>query len=370
MSALPDAIHRRLARDGRAEDPSPDAIARLVRQAEPLLGEVEVARTAAAVAARLVGLGPIDDLLRDAATTDVLVNGPGPVWVERAGSLEPTDVVLDPAEVDLLVQRIVAPLGRRADPVHALVDARLPDGSRVHVAMPPVAVDGPYLAIRRFGARTVAVEEFAEPEVAALLRDLVERRANLVVSGATGSGKTTLLNALAAGLPAGLRVVTVEEAAELRLATRHVVRLETRPEREGVPEVSARDLVRHALRMRPDRIVLGEVRGEEAFDLLAALGTGHDGSMSTVHADDAAHALVRLTTLVLLAGTGLPHAAAQQQVRDAIDVVVHVARLGEARRVVEVLEVRRPPAGGSAVLVELVRGGRVRARPDVDRRPR
>ena len=255
MSGLSEAIHRQLALEGGSADHRPTTIADHVRQADPLLGEDQVARTVEAVASRLAGLGPLEPLVHQPGVTDVLVNGPGPVWVERYGRLEATTVVLDRPAIDLLVQRIVAPLGRRADPVHALVDARLPDGTRVHVAVPPIAVDGPYLALRRFGATAVDVEAMAGTEVAALLGDLVERRANLVVSGATGSGKTTLLNALAGRLPAGVRVVTVEEVAELRLAADHVVRLEARPAAEGVPEVSLRDLVRHALRMRPDRLV-------------------------------------------------------------------------------------------------------------------
>lgn len=369
MSALSDAIHRRLALEADGAAPGAGAIAELVRRSDPLLSEAEVARTVDAVAARLVGFGPIDDLLRAAGVTDVMVNGPGPVWVERDGQLEETDVILDREEVDLLVQRIVAPLGRRADPVHALVDARLPDGSRVHVAVPPIAVDGPYVAVRRFAARPIDLDAVAGDEVAELLRDLVRRRANVVVSGATGSGKTTLLNALGRELPEAVRVVTVEEAAELRLATDHVVRLEARPRAEGVDEVTVRDLVRHALRMRPDRIVIGEIRGPEAFDLLAALGTGHDGSLSTVHANSAAHALDRLAALVLLAGTGLGHAVVEQQVADAVDVVVHVGRVDGRRCLREVLEVRGTQPGGGFDVASLARADRVLAAPTVDRRP-
>ena len=363
MSTVDDAIHRRLAVAGSAA-PGPGEIAELVRRADPLRPEAEVARSAEAIAARLVGLGAIEPLLREPGVTDVLVNGSGPVWVERDGRLEPTDVCLDVDEAALLVQRIVAPLGRRADPVHALVDGRLADGSRVHVVVPPIAVDGPCIAIRRFSVLPIALEETAGPEVAALLRAAVADRANLVVSGSTGSGKTTLLNALGGDLEPGERVVTVEEAAELRLAGDHVVRLEARPASvEGAPEVTVRDLVRAALRMRPDRIVVGEVRGAEAFDLLSALSTGHHGSMSTVHADTAEDAAHRLATLALLAGTGLPHDALEHQVARAVDVVVHVERDGARRRVGEVVEVRGRASGGGFEVVPLARAGRVLGTP-------
>ncbi|MFN8017036.1 MAG: ATPase, T2SS/T4P/T4SS family [Acidimicrobiales bacterium] len=289
----------------------------------------------AGIRARLAGLGPIEPLLADPQVTDVLVNGPGPVWVERSGRLEQTAVVLDRPAVDLLVERVVGPLGRRADPAHPFVDGRLADGSRVHVVVPPLAVDGPCVTIRRFGVRPVPLEQIAGPRFTSELIEAVRHRANVVVSGGTGSGKTTLLNALAAHLPAGERVVTVEDAAELRLGSDHVVRLEARPASEGLAEVPIRELVRNALRMRPDRLVIGEVRGGEAVDLLAAMNTGHDGSLSTVHANSAADALVRLEGLVLMAGVGVPVEAVRAQLRAAVDLVVHVARRPDGSRGVD-----------------------------------
>ncbi|MCB0960746.1 MAG: CpaF family protein [Acidimicrobiales bacterium] len=359
MSALEHDLHRALATDVDGPAPDDERIAELIRAADPLRSAAEVARSVAAVRAQLDGLGPLEPLLREPGVTDVMVNGPGPVWVERGGRLERSDVVLTGSQVALLVERIVAPLGRRADPVHALVDGRLPDGSRVHVAMPPLAVDGPCITIRRFAVEPFALEDLAAPEVARLLRAAVGDRANVVVSGATGSGKTTLLNALAGEVPPGERIVTVEDAAELRLGAAHVVRLEARAgSSDGAPEVTIRDLVRNALRMRPDRLVVGEVRGAEAFDLLAALSTGHDGSLSTVHANGAQDALRRLETLVLMAGVGMPAHAVREQLAGAIDLIVHLGRDGAGRRgVVEVVEVV-VAADGTGASVRTLADGR------------
>jgi pilus assembly protein CpaF len=250
-----------------------------------------------------------------------------------------------------LVEQVVAPLGRRVDPASPVVDARLADGSRVHVVVPPLAVDGPCVTIRRFAARAVALEDMAPPGTAALLRWAVKARANLVVSGGTGSGKTTLLNALGREVAAGERIVTVEDAAELRLPSDHVVRLESRPaSAEGTGEVSCRELLRNALRMRPDRLVVGEVRGAEAFDLLQAMNTGHDGSLSTVHANGAAEAIGRLETLALLAGVGLTQETVRDHLAVALDLVVHVSRGADGtRRVTEVIEVPGPAAGRGSV---------------------
>ena len=340
MSRMEDRIHRDLAR--AAEDGLPDAagIAARVRDADPLRSADRVARSVSTILAHLDGLGPLEPLLRDPLVTDVMVNGPGPIWVERSGRLIETPVAVDRAQIDLLVERIVAPLGRRADPVHALVDGRLADGSRVHVVVPPLAVDGPCITIRRFSVRPISLEEIASAPVAALLGWAVAVRCNVVVSGATGSGKTTLLNALAAHVPPGERIITVEDAAELRLDAPHVVRLESRPSSaDGADEITIRDLVRNALRMRPDRLIVGEVRGPEALDLLSAMNTGHDGSLSTVHANGALDALHRLETLVLMAGVGLPAAAVANQLASAVDLLVHLERgPGGARRVVEVAE--------------------------------
>ena len=323
------------------------ALAGLVRSEAPLLATEEVARVVARVRARIGGLGPLEPLLADPAVTDVLVNGPGPVWVERAGKVVPGGVTLDRAAIDLLVERVVAPLGLRADRANPIIDARLPDGSRVHVVLPPLAIDGPTVTIRRFGAATVPLAAFCGPEVAALLVEAVSAGFNLVVSGGTGAGKTTLLNALCRYLPAGERVITVEDAAELRLPSDHVVRLETRPATpDGLAAVTVRDLVRAALRMRPDRIVVGEVRGAEALDMVQAMNTGHGGCLSTCHANGPTDALRRIETMALLGDTGVPLAAVRPQMAGAIDMVVHVARTGDGRRkVVAVAEVATDEAG-------------------------
>jgi pilus assembly protein CpaF len=330
------------------------AIAELVLRADPLCPPGRLEAIGVAVRARLHGLGSLEPLLADPAVTDVMVNGPGPVWVDRGGVVAPSGVVVQRAELEHLVERIVAPLGRRADPRHAVVEGRLADGSRVHVVMPPVAVDGPCLTIRRFGARRVALAELAAPPVAGLLAWAVRARLNVIVSGATSTGKTTLLNALCAEIPSGERIVTIEDAAELRLAADHVVRLEARPSSpDGAPAVTARDLVRSALRMRPDRLIVGEVRGAEALEMVAAMSTGHDGSLSTVHANDATDAIRRLETLVLQAGVGLPLDAVRARLGSAVDLVVHLVRGRDgARRVAEVVEVAG--AGPGAVATRTV----------------
>jgi pilus assembly protein CpaF len=295
-----------------------------------------------------VGLGPLEVLLADPAVEEVMVNGVDRVYVERRGVLEATDVRFE-SEEDLrnAIERILAPLGRRVDELSPMVDARLGDGSRVNVVIPPLAIDGPALSIRRFGATRPDPDGLVElgtitPQQRQLLDAAVAGRRSILVSGGTGSGKTTLLNALSSFISLGERVVTIEDAAELRLQQPHVVRLESRPAGvEGRGEVTIRDLLRNALRMRPDRIVIGEVRGVEALDLLTALNTGHDGALSTVHANSPADALRRIETLVLMAGVGLPHAAVAEQVRGGIDLVVHIERRRDgARRVTEIAEVR------------------------------
>jgi pilus assembly protein CpaF len=371
MSAVEEQIHRALVRAAAARLPGPEEIATLVREADPLRRPEQVARSVDAILAQLDGLGVLEPLLRDPDVTDVMVNGPGPVWVERRGRLLETPVVLDRAQIDLLVERIVAPLGRRADPVHALVDGRLADGSRVHVVVPPLAVDGPCITIRRFSVRPIELDELAAPPIASLLRWAVRARCNVVVSGATGSGKTTLLNALAADVPVGERIITVEDAAELRLDAPHVVRLESRPpSSDGAGEVTIRDLVRNALRMRPDRLLVGEVRGPEALDLLTAMNTGHDGSLSTVHANGVADAVRRLETLVLMAGVGLPAAAVREQLGSAIDLIAHLERSGDgARRVVEVAEIDLDGDGRPNVRVVAHGDRMVAARRVPGRRP-
>jgi pilus assembly protein CpaF len=266
-----------------------------------------------------------------------MLNGPGRAYVEREGRVEPVALRLDAERIVRIVERVVAPLGLRLDRASPMVDARLPDGSRLHAVIPPLAVDGPYVTIRRFTARALPLEAFGlHDAVAAFLRWCVDAGWNVLVAGGTSAGKTTLLNALSAAIPRRERIVTIEETAELRLAQPHIVRLEARPPNaEGAGGVSVRDLVRTALRMRPDRLVVGEVRGGEALDMLQALNTGHDGSMSTIHANGAADALSRLETLVLLADAGLPLAAVRAQAVASVDAVVFVARRPNGTRRVE-----------------------------------
>jgi pilus assembly protein CpaF len=294
-----------------------------------------------------VGLGPLEVLLADPAVEEVMVNGPDRVYVERRGLLEATDVSFESEEeLRNTIERILAPLGRRVDELSPMVDARLADGSRVNVVIPPLAIDGPSLSIRRFGADRPGPEELVAlgtltPEQRDRLAAAVEARRSVLVSGGTGSGKTILLNALSGFVGAAERVVTIEDAAELRLRQPHVVRLESRPAGvDGRGQVTIRDLLRNALRMRPDRIVIGEVRGVEALDLLTALNTGHEGALSTIHANSPGDALRRLETLVLMAGVGLPHEAVAEQVRRGIDLVVHLQRGADgSRKVTEIAEV-------------------------------
>ena len=340
-AALVDAVHRRVV-DTMEQIPVPAVdIAAIVRALAPLTPTDVVDDVVARVAARVHGLGPVEPLLADPSVSEVMINGPGPVWVERGGVVSRSEVALDRAAVDLVIERIVSPLGRRVDQLTPCVDGRLPDGSRVHVAVPPVAVDGPYVTIRRFVVPDVTLDMFASPPVVALLEELVDRGANAVVSGGTGAGKTTLLNALAGRVSPQHRVITIEDAAELKLEHPHVVRLEARPEsREGGGAVTIRDLVRNALRMRPDRMVVGEVRGPEALDLLHALNTGHGGCLSTLHANGPVDALRRLAALAAATDERLGVEAVRDHVASAIDAIVHVGRVaGGARRVSAVAEV-------------------------------
>ena len=359
LNVLADQVHQRLVRGELGGVPSAEQVRRLVAEAAPLLDDTSAARAASLVMARVVGLGALEPLLSDPSTTDVMVNGGGRVWIDRAGELTLTEVTIDEPTVLHLIERVLAPLGRHVDRANPIVDARLPDGSRVHAVVRPLSVDGPCLTIRRFGARPVTLVEVASSGTAELLDWAVRARANVVVSGGAGAGKTTLLNALAASIPAGERVVTIEDAAELRLPGDHVVRLEARPaSSEGAGEVRIRDLVRAALRMRPDRIVVGEVRAGEALDMLQAMNTGHEGSLSTCHANGPGEALSRLETMVLMGDVDLPHAAVREQVVSAVDLVVHIARQPHGRRgVVAVAE----PAGVDV-------DGRVRIRALADAR--
>ena len=317
------------------------AARRLVVDEAPLEGD----GVAIAAVDAILGLGPLERLLRDPLVTDVLVNGPSSVWVERSGTMSLTPVVFaDDAAVVASVERVLAPLGLRIDRASPTVDARLADGSRLHAVIPPVAVDGPIVAVRRFTKAVRTLDELVESgsatlEVADMLRKAVVDRENLVISGGTGAGKTTLLNVLSTEIPGRERIVTVEDAAELELAG-HVVRLEARPPNaEGAGEVTLQQLVRSALRLRPDRIIVGEVRGAEALDMIWALNTGHDGSMSTVHANSPAEALWRFETLAMSGDRRVGEVAVQRQILSAVDVVVQVERVNGHRRVAEVAHV-------------------------------
>jgi pilus assembly protein CpaF len=294
-----------------------------------------------------VGYGPIQPLLDDPTVTEIMVNGPKNVYVERGGQLELSEVKFDDDEHVLrIIERIILPLGRRLDGDSPTVDARLPDGSRVNAVIPPVAIDGPSLTIRRFPKDRLTTAHLLEyrsltPAMAEFLRACVVSRLNVIISGGTGSGKTTLLNALSSYIPEKERIVTIEDAAELQLQQAHVVRLETRPENlDGQGATSVRDLVRNCLRMRPDRIVVGECRGGEALDMLQAMNSGHDGSLTTLHANTPRDALSRLETLVLMAGTELPIKIVRGYIASAIDLIVQVARLRDgSRKITHVTEV-------------------------------
>ena len=295
----------------------------------------------------MLGLGPLEALLNDDSISDIMVNGPGKVFLERAGKVVLSSVRFrDVQHLTNICQRIAAAVGRRVDESSPMVDARLKDGSRVNIVLPPLALDGPSVSIRKFGKKTIDFARLIEfgaitPPVAEVLQIAARCRLNIVISGGTGSGKTTLLNALSRLIDAGERVVTVEDAAELQLQQPHVVRLETRPPSlEGKGEITQRDLVRNALRMRPDRIIIGEVRGSEAFDMLQAMNTGHDGSMSTIHANNARDALTRVENMVQMGHMGLPAAAIRQQIASAVDLIVQVARQRDGgRRVTQVTEI-------------------------------
>ncbi|HEY5011951.1 MAG TPA: CpaF family protein [Acidimicrobiia bacterium] len=314
-------------------------LAGLLRDEAPLVDSDHADRLLDELMREVDGLGPLDPLLADPDVTEIMVNGPGRAYVERAGQLVAVDLGLDAVAIARIAERIVAPLGLRLDRSSPIADARLADGSRVHAVLPPLAPDGPCLTIRRFSSRPVELAAFGVGDAGgAFLRAAVRGGWNLLVAGATSAGKTTLLNALSSAIDPGERIVTIEETAELRLAQPHVVRLEARPANaEGVGATGVRELVRCALRMRPDRIVVGEVRGGEALDMLQALNTGHDGSLSTVHANNPADALSRLETLVLFAGVALPIAAVRHQIAAALDAVVFVARAADGARRVEVV---------------------------------
>jgi pilus assembly protein CpaF len=293
------------------------------------------------------GYGPLDEFLRDPYISDILVNGPHKVYIERQGRLEATDATfLDTDHLMRVIRRIADNVGRRVDESTPMLDARLPDGSRVNAIVPPLALDGPALSIRRFGTnpldmlRLITLDALRE-EMATFVEACVQCRLNILISGGTGTGKTTFLNALSKWIPAGERVVTIEDAAELQLQREHVVRLETRPPNlEGKGDVTQRDLLRNSLRMRPDRIIIGEVRGSETLDMLQAMNTGHEGSMTTVHANNPRDALRRLENMVSMAGLNYPVHAIREQISSALDVMIHLGRLaGGSRKIVQVCEI-------------------------------
>ncbi len=313
-----------------------------------ILSRAERLRLFEAIAAEILGYGPIEPLLRDDTITEVMVNGPKQVYIERGGKLHKTDVVFENDEhVMRIIDRIVSPIGRRVDESTPYVDARLPDGSRVNIIIPPISLVGPVITIRKFSREPFTVDDLIRfgtmtPEIARFLDACVKARLNIIVSGGTGSGKTTTLNVLSSFIPEDERIVTIENAAELQLHQEHVVTLESRPPNiEGKGEITIRDLVINSLRMRPERIVVGECRGGEALDMLQAMNTGHDGSLTTLHSNSPRDTLARLETMVLMAGMELPVRAIREQVASAVDLIVHQERLRDGtRKIVSITEVQ------------------------------
>jgi pilus assembly protein CpaF len=336
-SLTPEQVHAEVSRLAESV---------LAQEAMPL-SAAERERLVNDVQHELFGLGPLEPLLADPTISDILVNSHNTIYIERRGKIEPTNVRFkDDEHLMRVIERIVSSVGRRIDESSPMVDARLQDGSRVNAIIPPLSIDGPVLSIRRFGADPLRMAALIEnkaltKDIADMLQMVVNARLNLLISGGTGAGKTTLLNALSAFIPETERIVTIEDSAELQLQQPHVVRLETRPPNiEGKGEVTQRDLVRNALRMRPDRIVIGEVRGGEAIDMLQAMNTGHDGSLTTIHANTPRDALARLETMIQMTGMRLSDRAMRQQVASAINLVVQVARLSDgSRRVTSISEI-------------------------------
>ncbi len=319
----------------------------LLRTRSDLLNVAEQERLVEEVIDETFGLGPLEPLFRDPTITDIMINGPDVIYIERGGRLERTGASFaSDAHLIQIIQRIVSAVGRRIDETSPMVDARLKDGSRVNAIIPPLAIDGALVSIRRFGSKPLGIDELIKygsitPEMVQFLAACVNARINILISGGTGSGKTTLLNALSGYIPEDERVATIEDAAELQLQQPHVVRMETRPANvEGTGEVTTRDLVRNALRMRPDRIVVGECRGPEALDMLQAMNTGHDGSLTTVHANSPRDAISRIEMMVGMAGFDLPIWTIRRQIASAIQIVVQASRLtGGARKVTAISEI-------------------------------
>ncbi len=336
-SLTPDQVHSEVSRLAESV---------LAQEAMPL-STAERDRLVNDVQHELFGLGPLEPLLTDETISDILVNSHKTIYIERRGKLELTDIAFkDDEHLMRVIERIVSSVGRRIDESSPMVDARLKDGSRVNAIIPPLAIDGPVLSIRRFGTEPLRMQALIENkaltrDIADMLQLCVTARLNVLISGGTGAGKTTLLNALSANIPETERIVTIEDSAELQLQQPHVVRLETRPPNiEGRGEVTQRELVKNALRMRPDRIVIGEVRGGEAIDMLQAMNTGHDGSLTTIHANTPRDALARLETMIQMTGMRLSERAMRQQIASALDLVLQVARLSDgSRRVTSISEI-------------------------------
>ena len=322
-------------------------IAQIANERRLLLNHAEQQALTDDIVNDMIGLGPLEPLLSDETVSDILVNGPGKIYVERRGKLELTGLTFrHDAHVMHVAQRIASSVGRRIDESSPMLDARLPDGSRVNIIIPPLALRGPCISIRKFQKSVMDFSRFTElgtvsPAMSRALEIAARCRLNIIISGGTGSGKTTLLNALSRMIDHGERIVTIEDAAELQLQQPHVIQLETRPANiEGHGEILQRDLVRNALRMRPDRIIVGEVRGGEAFDMMQAMNTGHNGSMSTVHANSSGDALARIENMILMANTSLPIRAIRSQVASAVDLIIQTERMRDGvRRVTEVVEV-------------------------------
>lgn len=341
-----NAVDRLVASIVRSDVPlEPAAVAKAASSLKPEQAPIAPHRLIHDVVDAVVGFGPIEPLLRDPEVSDVLVNGPRQVWVERSGVLELSGIEFSSEEsVIATVRRVIAPLGLRIDRAVPAIDARLPDGSRLHAIIPPASVDGPIVAVRRFLQTVVSLDDLVErngitAEGAEMLRGAVQQRRNILVSGPTGTGKTTLLNVLCSAIRSGDRIVTIEDAAELRIEG-HVVRLEAHPPNvEGRGEVTIRSLLAHALRLRPDRIIVGEVRGQEAVDMVQALNTGHAGSMSTIHANGPTEALARIAALCSIGTSSMPPGVIEQQIASAFDLVVHVDRFEGARAVRSIHEV-------------------------------
>lgn len=372
LAGLEDLLHHRLTgllEDELASQPDRDVLIReelatrvrgMLEEEGVILATAEREAVTRGVVDRVIGLGPLQPLIEDPEITEIMVNGPQEVFVERDGKVEPAHVAFrDESRVRQLIERIVAPIGRRIDESSPLVDARLADGSRVNAIIPPLALGGAALTIRKFSRTPFTLDRLVElgtcdRRMAGYLADCVRRRASLIVSGGTGAGKTSTLNALGLEVPEHERIITIEDAAELQLRHANLVSLESRPPNlEGKGEIPIRTLVRNALRMRPDRIIVGEVRGGEAFDMLQAMNTGHRGSLTTLHANSPADALVRLESMVLMAGFDMPLSAIRRMIGGAIEVVLQLDRLADGQRVITHINALRRAEDGDLDLTRV-----------------